>query len=64
MTRRNWNAKSNINSKNNLWPSKKYFGRDTFIGYRYEKPDGNFIFRIGYIYPHKYAIAIGLGIKF
>jgi hypothetical protein len=53
-----------VNSKNNLYPSSKHFYRDMFVGYRYEKPDGNFIFRIGYIYPHIYAIAIGLGIKF
>jgi len=53
-----------VNSKNNLWPSSKYFYRDIFVGYRYEKPDGNLIFRIGYIYPHAAAIAIGLGFKF
>jgi hypothetical protein len=53
-----------VNSKNNLWPKSKYFYRDIFVGYRYEKPDGNFVFRIGYINPHAAAIAIGLGFKF
>jgi hypothetical protein len=47
-----------VNSKENLWPSKRYFYRDIFIGCRFEKPDGNFIFRIGYIYTHIYAMAI------
>ncbi len=53
-----------VNSKNNMWPSSKHFYLDPFVGYRYEKPDGDFIFRIGYIYPNVYAIAIGLGAKF
>lgn len=53
-----------VNSKNNSNPSSDYFMRDVFLGYRYEKPDGPFIFRIGYYYPHIYAFGIGLGFKF
>jgi len=53
-----------VNGRNNESPSEKYFCRDQFIGYRYEKPDGKFIFRTGYIYPSIYAMTIGLGIKF
>jgi hypothetical protein len=52
------------NVKNNMNPTSISHWPITYVGYRFEKPDGNFIFRTGFIYPTIYAIEVGVGIKF
>ena len=52
------------NVKDNTNPSTVSQGTFTYVGYRFEKPDGNFIFRAGFIYPIIYALELGIGIKF
>jgi hypothetical protein len=52
------------NVKDNMNPSTISHMAYTFVGYRFEKPDGNFIFRAGFIYPIIYALEVGIGIKF
>lgn len=41
---------------------RKVLVPDLFAGYRFEKPDGRFIFRTGFNYPT--LINIGIGYKF
>ena len=53
-----------VNSKENSNPLVKSYGIDRYVGYRYEKPDGHFVFRFGFIYPIIWAAEIGLGFKF
>jgi hypothetical protein len=52
------------NVKDNMNPSNVSHLPITYVGYRFEKPDGNFIFRAGFIYPIIYAMELGIGIKF
>jgi hypothetical protein len=52
------------NVKDNMNPSTVSQGVYTYAGYRFEKPDGNFIFRAGLIYPIIYALELGIGFKF
>jgi hypothetical protein len=51
-----------VNYKNPDNHLSLYLIPDVFAGYRYDKPDGDFIFRIGINYPT--IINIGVGIKF
>jgi hypothetical protein len=53
-----------VNSKDNANPTVKSFLTDMFAGYRFEMPGNSFVFRIGFIYPEIYAIAVGIGAKF
>lgn len=52
------NHKENFNSS--VSSSSLYF----FAGYRFEKPDGHFIFHAGFNYPSIVALSLGIGIKF
>ena len=52
------------NVKENSNPSVVGHAPYAWAGYRYEKPDGNFLFRTGFIYWNIYAIEIGIGVKF
>ncbi len=50
--------------KTNFNPSSSGVMTDGFIGYRYEKPNGIFVFRTGFIYPSIYSLTLGAGFKF
>ncbi len=68
--KRNSHAELNLglvytkNLKENLNPLVTDCRLYYFAGYRFEKPDGHFIFRAGFIYPSIYAVSLGFGIKF
>jgi hypothetical protein len=50
--------------KTNANPSSSALMVDGFIGYRYEKPYGIFIFRTGFFYPSIYSLTLGVGFRF
>jgi hypothetical protein len=50
--------------KTNANPSSSSLMVDGFIGYRYEKPYGTFIFRTGFFYPSFYSLTLGVGFRF
>lgn len=52
------------NFKKNSNPSADSFRPYYYTGYRFEQPNGHFIFRTGLLYPSVYALSVGVGIKF